>query len=490
MGLIRLFMDNALYFSFDETENPKDYSLLSLRLSEEVNTLSHLTLSSLFTHPRIKTIIPRKSTFVLTDDEHCMFIGKVLTISRNMANEVTIEVEDLLGFLRDIIRPGYEYTSRTSTKYQPYEFNGFSPDEFHDTFSSVYYEVNTYMKQKYYNSLYTIPNGKALLHTDTGDQDYDDGIAVEQIDVPVANTDGSYDDEISNRDATNIAAFKNWLSAIYDDVNAEAGGVITTNARGTLSGIGTKNVKYVISDYTIWYKLKPLKDNKNRDAHGALPKPSYSTSPDFEFGNNLIDFEIEPAVNDPTTAIAPTGVYKWPDEDQGRLVMLDKSYSDFAIEHAKAVEKYGRIEKNIDFSEVGTFNLYTDAQNALYQRCSTFVNDRLGAFGDRITVTGIDKYYLGKTEGRIRLLSMVHVLSSPHDVDIYDYCLSYEVDFFNHDKDKYIVGPFIPSNYFEYKSTNVKRKSVESIIANGEQYKKETGGLYSNNSYVQSAMLL
>ena len=329
-----------------------------------------------------------------------------------------------------------------------------------------------------------------MLHTDTGNQDYDDDIAVEQIDVPVANTDGTYDDEISNRDATNIAAFKNWLSAIYDDVNAEAGGVITTNARGTLSGIGTKNVKYVISDYTIWYKLKPLKDNKNRDAHGELPKPSYSTSPDFEFGNNLIDFEIEPAVNDPTTAIAPTGVYKWPDEDQGRLVMLDKSYSDFAIEHVKAVEKYGRIEKNIDFSEVGTFNLYTDAQNALYQRCSTFVNDRLGAFGDRITVTGIDKYYLEKTESRIRLLSMVHVLSPSHDVDIYDYCLSYEVDFFNHDKDKYIVGPFIPSNYFEYKSTNVKRKSVESIIANGEQYKKETGGLYSNNSYVQSAMLL
>lgn len=492
MGTIRLFMDNALFFSFNDAENSKDYSLLSMKLSEEVNTLSHLSLTALFTHPRIREIIPRKSTFVLTDDNECMFIGKVLTISRNMSNEVSIEVEDLLGFLRDILRPGYEYTSRTDTRYQSYEFNGLTPDEFHDTISSVYYDVywKGYLKAAYYNSLYTIPNGKALRHVDNGN-DYTISPASLDIDVPRSQSDGTYlNDEISNKDATNIAAFKNWLSVLYDDVNAEAGGVIIPKALGSVSEVGTKSVDYTISEYTIWYMLKPLQDNQNRDSHGALQKPSYQTEPDFEFGKNLIEFEIEPAVNDPTTAIVPTGTYKWPNEDQGRLVMLDQNYNDYAVMHEKAALKYGRIEKNIDFSDIGVFNLYADAQSALRIKCLEFVNQRLGAFGDRITVTGIDKYYLGKSESRIKLLSMAHVVSSPHDVDIYDYCLSYEVDFFNHERDKYIIGPFIPSNYFEYKSTNVKRKAAEEIIANGEQYKRETGGLYTDNSYVRSVQYL
>jgi hypothetical protein len=115
VGTIRLFMDNTLFFSFNEAENQKDYSLLSMKLKEEVNTLSHLTITTLFNHPRVKQIVPRKSTFVLTDGDTCEFIGKVLSISRNMSNEVTIEIEDLLGCLRDIVRPGWEYMSRLNS---------------------------------------------------------------------------------------------------------------------------------------------------------------------------------------------------------------------------------------------------------------------------------------------------------------------------------------------------------------------------------------
>lgn len=474
-------MDNALFFSFNEAENPKDYSLLSMKLQEEVNSLSHLSISFLFTHPRAKSIVQRRSTFVLTDNDECLFMGKVLSISRNMSNEVSVEVEDFLGFLRDIIRPGYDYMARTDSRYAIQDSADLWTDADAVTFSTVYYqELRNLLKQSKYNSMYTVPDGKALWSTQAPSDE-----------PPTTEGDtgdyGEYD--ISKKDATNVASFKNWLSVLYDDVNAEGSGVITTDVDGSISNVGSSSVKYTISHYTIYYNKEPMKANANRNAQGELTRPTWLT-PDFEYGVNLLDFEVEPAVNDPTTAIAPSGMYKWSTEDQGRLVMRDKNYSDYCLTHAKAIEKYGRIEKNIDFSEVGIANTYTDGQRLLNEACTKFINERLGAFGDRITVTGIDPYWMNKSSKRLGLLSLTYVTSSPHDVDIYDYCLSREVDFFDHKNDRYIIGPFIPANYFDYKSSNAKRKAVESIIANGETYKKETGGLYSDNSYVRAVQTI
>jgi hypothetical protein len=234
----------------------------------------------------------------------------------------------------------------------------------------------------------------------------------------------------------------------------------------------------------------PLYKNKQRNANGELTKPYYSTPPDFKFGLNLLNFEVEPAVNDPLTAIAPTGTYKWPNESQQRLVMLDTNSNGYRIAHTAASQKYGIIEKNIDFGYIGDYDNYSDAQNALRNLCNKFISERLGAFGNRVTITGIDPYYLNDSNHpySIKLRTLVHVLSLPHDIDIYDYCLSREIDYFNHENDQFIIGPFIPSNYFEYSNTNVKRKTVEQIIASGSRYKKETGGLYVDNSYVRDAM--
>jgi hypothetical protein len=477
-------MDNALFFSFNEAENPKDYSLLSMKLQEEVNSLSHLSISFLFTHPRAKTIIQRRSTFVLTDDDNCLFMGKVLSISRNMSNEVSVEVEDFLGFLRDIIRPGYDYMARTDSKYSIDDSADFWADPNAVTFSTVYYvDLYDVLKPSKYNSLYTVPNGVPYMIIDNEDED------VQPVEPPVPEQGGDYGIyEISTKDATHIASFKNWLSVLYDDVNAEGNGVIIPKVFGRISNAGSSSVKYTINSYVIYYNKKPMKVNANRNAQGELTRPSVLT-PDFEYGVNLLDFEVEPAVNDPTTAIAPSGMYKWSTEDQGRLVMRDKNYSDYCLTHAKALEKYGRIEKNIDFSEVGIANTYTEGQTLLNNVCTNFINERLGVFSDRITVTGIAPYWMGGID-ECNLLSLVYVVSPPHDVDIYDYCLSRELDFFDHKNDRYIIGPFIPANYFDYKSTNAKRKAVESIIANGEIYKRETGGLYTDNSYVRAVQTI
>ena len=471
-------MDNALFFSFNEAENPKDYNLLSMKLQEEVNSLSHLSISFLFTHPRAKTIIQRKSTFVLTNDNECLFMGKVLSISRNMSNEVSVEVEDFLGFLRDIIRPGYAYMARTDSKYSIDDSADFWTGPNAVSFSTIYYEeLYSILKKSKYNSLYTVPDGKPLWSTQESSEQ-----------PPVADEGNYHKYEISTKDATHIASFKNWLSVLYDDVNTEGNGVIMPEVFGSISNAGSSSVKYTISNYVVYYNKEPMKANANRNAQGELTRPSGLT-PDFEYGVNLLDFEVEPAVNDPTTAIAPSGMYKWSTEDQGRLVMRDKNYSDYCITHAKALEKYGRIEKNIDFSEVGIANTYTEGQTLLNNACTKFINERLGVFSDRITVTGIAPYWMGAI-GKCNLLSLVYVVSPPHDVDIYDYCLSREIDFFDHKNDRYIIGPFIPANYFDYKTTNAKRKAVESIIANGEIYKRETGGLYTDNSYVRAVQTI
>ena len=482
MGLIRLFMDNELFFSFDSAENPKDYNLQSMKLSEEVNTLSRLSISFLFTHPLFSKIVPRKSTFILTDDDKCLFIGKVLTMSRSMSNDVSIDLEDLLGFLRDIVRPGSEYSSIAgSSSYKPYE-DDFWYEETGETYSSVFYSVNDLLKQANYNSLYTVPDGKALSYW----VDPDTGLPNE--DIPIRQVDGTYggEDELSRENASEIAAFKNWLSVLYDDVNSHAGGVITTEIRGTLSGVGTQAVKYTISKYFVWYHLKPMLANLVRDSFGALSNPSYGDSPEFEYGSNILDFELEPAVNDPTTAIVPSGTYKPSGIDETRLVMLDASYDgDYAVVHNKAVLKYGRIEKNLDFGHLeGEYSSYSQARAELKRICTDYVEERLGAFGDRITLTGIDPYYMGRSQNRIRLLSLSHVVSSPHNIDLYDYCLSYEVDFFNHDRDRYIIGPFVPSNYFDYKASNAKQNAIGVTRILGVFSKRETGGLYVDSSFV------
>lgn len=507
VGTIRLFMDNALFFSFNEAENQKDYSLLSMKLKEEVNTLSHLTITTLFNHPRVRQIVQRKSTFVLTDGDRCEFIGKVLSISRNMSNEVTIEIEDLLGCLRDIVRPGWEYTQRAKlgTKFDPQIFDGISTYAGHDTYSTIFYqELPNVLKPSVYNSFYTIPNGDVWIdepNTSAGgastiSDGSDEIIYPAPVDNPVAEEGmegpdyGDY--EISKRDATNVAAFKNYLSVIYDDINTEGSGIAYPVVEGSISGSGTTSVKYTIATYTLHYTRMPLYKNKQRNANGELAKPYYSTPSDFEFGVNLLNFEVEPAVNDPVTAIAPTGSYKWPNEDQQRLVMLDENQSNYRIVYTPASQKYGIIEKNIDFGYIGNYNDYSAAQTALRQLCNKFMSERLGAFGDRVTVTGIDPYYLNDSNHSlpIKPRTLTHVVSSPHSIDIFDYCLSREIDFFNHEGDQYIIGPFIPANYFEYSNTNIKRKTVEQIIASGTQYKKETGGLYTDNSYVRDALSL
>ena len=499
VGTIRLFMDNALFFSFNSLENQKDYSLLSMKLKEEVNTLSHLSITTLFNHPRIRQIVVRKSTFVLTDDDECLFIGKVLSMSRNMANEVTIEIEDLLGCLRDIVRPGYEYEMRAQNQidYIPTEIGGLSPYRRFDTYSTLFYiDIAGKLTPSVYNSLYTIPSGivtldEAISSASTGGSDSDDVIYADPVDTTVGvigevTTYG--DDEISKKDATNISAFKNYLSILYDDINAEAGGIAYPKVLGSIENNNTISVNYIINSYTLHYTRAPLYKNIERNDNGEIIKSSYSNVPDFQFGVNILDFEIEPAVNDPITEIAPTGTYKIPNTNEQRLVMRDTGTRNYTVANIKALQKYGPIQRNIDFGYIGEFDYYDDAKQCLTDVCEKFVNERLGPFGDRITITGIDPYYMKKSDDQIRLRRLVHVVSSSHDIDIYDYCLSCEIDFFNHEHDRYIIGPFIPSNYFDFKETNVKRKSVEEIIANGVKYKKETGGLYVNDSYVQDAL--
>lgn len=497
--MIRLFMDNALFFSFNEQENSADYSLLSLKLSEEVNTLSHLSLTTLFTHPRLPLIVQRKSTFVLADDNECMFIGKVLTISKNMSNEVQIEVEDLLGCLRDQVEPGYEFESRTPGSVYRYEdYNGLVSDNQTYNYLNLFFKVNNGLQNqiyKGYNSLYTIPNGDVNIHygyNSINEINDDEFFIQDPLDL-VSNITLDNSAKAFKDDASNTGAFKDKLSLLFDDMNSHIGGIAYPKMTGHLSGTGTTNVKYIIDSFEIIYSLEEKSLNQFRTNGGALPSPyvDYTSDFDFDFGVNILNFEIEPAVNDPVSAIAPTGTYCVSSNDTStRLVMLDNNYPNPYVINAKAYNKYGFICKNMDFGNVGTYNTYASAQSKLQSIAATFVNERLSPFGDRITITGIDPYYLGKSGTRKKLRSLIHVHSTFHKLDMIDYCLSYEVDFFNHENDKYIVGPFVPTNYLEYKSTNIKQKSIEHIIVNGEEFKKETGSLYVSSSNIKSAWII
>lgn len=452
--MIRLFMDNALFYSFDDSENPENYNLTSMKLKKEVNTLSSLSISFLSSHPRSANIVSRRSTFVLAEDDNCLFIGKALTINHSlMSEEYQLDIEDILGCLRDTpsalnydddpqedpdsgLTPEYDRISRT------YEYL------FYFIGNQLYPTNNNDDTSLGYNSLYTLPAAYQTINDSYGIQ--------------------SISSKLSDEIELNLVG-KDYLNLLNDYLTGWVGGVSYLEINGKCSNEHTQNVTYTIYTMGLVYDLDPLSENKYRNTDGELAVTKSNIPVSFEFGKNILDMDVEPSISNPYSGILPYASCSLTvnGQDITNAVTVNGLY----VFNNKAKTKLGKIIKAVDFGDLGNnFANYSSAQNKLKSIAQDFADTRLMPIKDRMIITGVKNSLLQDGTIGDPLMSLIRVTSTIHNIDYVDYCLSYEIDLFDHSKDRYIIGPYLPSNYLDYNSSNAKNTTKELRYSEGVSY--------------------
>lgn len=456
MKMIRLFMDNALFYSFDDVENPENYNLRSMKLKKEVNALSSLSISFLSSHPRTSSIVLRRSTFVLAEDDDCLFIGKVLTINHSlMSEEYELDIEELIGCLRDT-----PSAINREDEIDPEEDpeSGLTPE--YDTITSTYeylfygvndqlYPSNNDSTSLGYDSLYTLPAAGQGAIVDTYNIQSINSKLHDQIDVNFIG--------------------KDYLNILHDYITGWVGGVSYLWVSGDVHNEHTQNVTYTVGALSIVYDLDPLSENTRRDSDGELAITKSDIPISFEFGKNIISMDVEPSISNPYTGVLPYASCTLTINSQNvtKMILVDGLY----VFNYKAKSKLGKIVKAVDFGDLGDgFSNLTSASNKLKSIAQDFVDSRLMLVKDRMVVTGVKNSLLQNGTIGDPLLQLIRIKSTAHNIDYVDRCLSYEIDFFDHSKDRYIIGPYLPSNYLEYNSSNTKNIKKEVSYAEGPGY--------------------
>ena len=211
----------------------------------------------------------------------------------------------------------------------------------------------------------------------------------------------------------------------------------------------------------------------------------------FVFGQNIFDLSVEPFIDDMVSGIYLKGT----DSEGTPFIMYTGSGSNAKkkIINKTLVGKIGIKLKEIDFGSVPRiyygYNNVNDkitSSNEIWQKATSWANKHLVDYGDKYTITGIDNYWLDdKLFYRCAIYeneyyiddeidetvmddiytvplglnitsvgSYVKIISQPHKLYVAGTCLSKEIDYFNHTNDKYIIGPYIKDNVYDYKLSN------------------------------------
>lgn len=441
--MLRLFLNGSLYYSFNEEENHignrSGYIITALKREKEINSLSSLSFTTLITHPRASDIQIKRSLIILADNNRCLFIGKPSDIKKNpLSGTMDVDCEDIFGCLRDEIAIDVENPD-----------GGDVERTYQTLFAAAMNGLQTYSGSVDegifgYNSSVTLP-----YPTITGNS-----ISV---------------DSLLNDKSTDSYFGSDYLSILYSTVLNYTGGVVNTWAEGTYS-IDSYGIDYNVSRIRVDYRVDLREAPRDSDGYYSISDvpSSVLNSVDFECGVNIIEFEHEPSQKYPVSAIVPFGSFKNTEynNEEEKIYLGRASIMPLIVKNDLAVAKYGYIAKAIDFGDLGS-STQSNAQNNLRVKATSWAIDHLKPFCDKYTITGVDKYYInGITSPKNRPLDicdLVHVdfgIYSEDGVDDFiDYLLSLSIDYFNHENDRYIIGPYIPDNILEYNSSNLTTKN-------------------------------
>lgn len=178
----------------------------------------------------------------------------------------------------------------------------------------------------------------------------------------------------------------------------------------------------------------------------------------FKYGENAIDMTAEIAKPKIVSGILPYG-----EDGNGSPMCI----SGTVIWHKASVNKYGRILEIVDFGKmtnkvlkkksddqtVLTNTEKSTIQTKIGSKAKRWIVTRLGTYPDKVTIKGIDNYYLGKYPSRVHIGDIVTAKSSLHNINTTAHCLAMDIDYFDHQNDQYIIGPYIPNNFYDPKIT-------------------------------------
>lgn len=130
--------------------------------------------------------------------------------------------------------------------------------------------------------------------------------------------------------------------------------------------------------------------------------------------------------------------------------------------HKNSVKKYGKVVEFVDFGKLTKKKITNNAAGIklrdtlaakVKSKAKLWLNSRCKDFGNKVTIKGIDPFYEKKNNTPIAIGDMIKAYSKPHGINEAAPCLAMDIDYFDHQNDQYIIGPYIPNNFYDPKIT-------------------------------------
>lgn len=181
----------------------------------------------------------------------------------------------------------------------------------------------------------------------------------------------------------------------------------------------------------------------------------------FKFGENVTEMTAEFSKPRVVSGIMAEGT-----DGNGNIINTKPE----RLWDSKSVKKYGYVIERVDFGQLSkkvikkkqesdpdsTLISVDTLRTKLKSKAEAWMKSKLKNVPDKITVKGVDNYYLYGTIDRIDVGDLVKCVSKPHGINVQALCLSMEIDFLNHQNDQYIIGPYIANNWYDPKISKKK----------------------------------
>lgn len=457
----------TLYDSFD----PDTYPIVSGSCSIEVNGVGSMSLSIPISNPLIDDLEQMGPSITLIVsaffndvkvDEYIPFHGRILTLSKDMYGNASIECEGALNFLNDVTYygdPGY-YTPVPFSDHSVYAiiresivfYNSNSGNDSSNTLGRKYVFPGSATASRYYD-LYPqySYSGKAKEHTDSTK-------TLELLMETIVQYIGGFlktDFELSNGQYITSLTYSALNSGMSGPENGYTERLIYDDEQGLIEQSG----------YSAY---------------------SLSNLPEFLFGDNVISYENQKSIDEVYTAIYPVGSNfalrgGW---DAGVTPVVSKdgytlnTYGS-AIYKNSMVGKYGYIEKNVQFNDItleeqdggSTSSQWERACSALIDVALDWADQHFVDFSDKYVIKGLEPIEFKTTETiesstdpgeemqtvvsyLVRIMYGVKFKDPVKGIETILPCLGIKYDLVNHANNEYTIGPLIPENYNETNISN------------------------------------
>ena len=455
--MYKLFIDDTLFYSPEIAEN--GYALSSAVLKQALNKVDTLTFTMPPTHPMYDEIYKFKSEVILFRDTTCIFVGRIIDMTRNMYNMVTVYCESILGMLNDIIyhhdswqnfipeivqTPG-AYPVETQSPSDPDQqsvFAGFeadfSPADYADTVLENSRSTNTSILRYHPNRMYSF-----------------------DLNAYPTGMDANRKVDIRNY------YFPKPAYAHLSELISEYGGYLIISSYVGADYLVDPEAEKIIHTYVDEETGEELFEYTQITANIDWRQNGTGSSGNqtIQFANNLIDFVESSNSSNLFTALHPTApysnIYETLDTSAAyRMSLIGYEASDVNsrrgdyVPNPTLINDYGYIVRNVE---------YDDVVNSAYELYLKIKRDQdyqsPGIFNISFSIKAIDLNVVDSTLDALQAGYFASFLSTPHGINQNILCSADTIDLLDPTKSTYTFGAAIESITANLNSVQSKNTS-------------------------------